>query len=32
MTGTSATTFSASSNFTIEQSIIAMVRMADYGS
>ena len=32
MTGTSATTFSASSNFTIEQSIIAMVRMADYVS
>lgn len=30
MTGTSSTTFSAKSNYTIEQSIVTMVRMANY--
>lgn len=30
MTGTSSTTFSAKSNYTIEQSIVTMVRMVNY--
>ncbi|MGO5029705.1 S-layer homology domain-containing protein [Candidatus Agathobaculum pullicola] len=30
MTGTSATTFDAKANYTIEQSIVTMVRIADY--
>lgn len=32
MNGTSATTFSAKANYTIEQSIVTMVRLADYVS